>query len=114
MARAQATEALNLAGGLRIDIAEQFTQGTTFASMAEATSPLATSAQTLEGEYVDATGVSIDATPAPISISVDFARGVHTGDTLTLTPTLNAASDQIASWTCAGLDDVNHMPSACR
>ena len=44
-------------------------------------------------------------------ISVPFDNGVHSGETLLITPTVNGG--QISHWTCTGLD-AKYLPSACQ
>ncbi|MCP8466768.1 pilin [Pseudomonas sp. ZM23] len=76
-----------------------------------ATTDTIAAAQDLEGKYFKAKSASV--TSGGI-ISVKFDSGALNGQTMTLTPTLNAAKNQIASWKCTGLSKNNTLPSGCR
>ncbi|MCL6690550.1 pilin [Pseudomonas sp. R3.Fl] len=84
---------------------------------AEAGAPAA-SAQTqaaaaaLEGKYFNAGGVVVTATTG--AIAVTFASGALAGQTLTITPTFVANTNQISRWRCTGLTNTSHIPSGCR
>ncbi len=108
-ARAQATEALTATAGLRAEIAEYLSLEGTLAGTDEITI-----GDTLEGRYFDAEGVAVLANGV---IQVTFSRGVHgdKGGVMTITPQLNANSDQIARWVCTGTNiEEKHIPAACR
>ncbi|PKM22619.1 MAG: pilin [Gammaproteobacteria bacterium HGW-Gammaproteobacteria-14] len=47
-------------------------------------------------------------------IEITFDDGVHAGQTMVLTPILNAAATQVASWECTGLAFPKYLPTACR
>ncbi|WP_314043799.1 pilin, partial [Kingella denitrificans] len=40
--------------------------------------------------------------------------GANSGETMTLTPSLNTANGQITKWTCAGSIAAKRLPSSCR
>jgi len=98
--RAQASEALTLTAGARADIAVE---------LSETGSTSGVSVSGLVGKYVS--GVTVD--PSTGELSASFGSGVHTGDTMTITPQINTATNQIERWTCAGLD-TKFLPSGCR
>ncbi len=100
--RAQASEALTATAGLRADIAVYVAEEGALPGDAELEGE-----ELLAGKYFDAGDVSV----AAGVISVAFGSGVHSGNTMTLTPT--EANGQISTWTCAGLD-AKYLPSACR
>ncbi|MFC4974136.1 pilin [Halomonas beimenensis] len=98
--RAQASEGLSVVSGVQLDVAEQVAQDgalTTNISL----SP------TLDGKYIS--GVTVASNGV---ITVSFDAGVHSGQTMTLTPT--EANGQITGWTCAGLADTAYLPSSCQ
>ncbi|MCG8313746.1 MAG: pilin [Pseudomonadales bacterium] len=64
----------------------------------------------LDGQYFAVGGVTVSGAAV---VSVVFDDGVHSGDTMTITPLENAAGTQIRGWQCAGLD-VKYLPTACR
>ena len=114
--RAQASEALTATGGLRADIANYLSDENDLPDPADAAADpsvqaLIDQAADLEGKYFDAGDVTLSAAGGVLSVA--FARGVHEGETMTLTPDPNAANTQIRTWVCDGLED-KFLPSACR
>lgn len=107
VARAQASEALQAAGGLQADIGVEYAENNSLAPTAAITA----SATALEGKYFTAGTVTVSAAGA---IGVPFSSGALNGQTMTITPNPAAAGGQIASWTCTGLTKVQHIPSGCR
>ena len=63
----------------------------------------------INGKYIQNGAVTIAPTG---DISVPFDAGSLANQTMVLRPTLNGL--QIATWQCAGLDNVQHLPSGCR
>ncbi|MGE0010750.1 MAG: pilin [Azoarcus sp.] len=107
-ARAQASEGLTATGGIRTDVGVAYSEDGAFPA---AGNPAIAQALLLDGNYFAVGGVSLAAGTGVISIVFD--AGVHAGDTMTLTPQVNAAGTQIAGWQCGGLD-VKYLPTACR
>ncbi|MDO3388375.1 pilin [Gilvimarinus sp. SDUM040013] len=107
-ARAQGSEALKATSGIQTDVGVFLAEnGSLGASAADAAA-----AGELEGKYFAAGGASVNTGSGVISVTFD--DGALAGQTMTLTPTANAALTQVASWTCAGLTDTSHMPSSCQ
>ena len=110
--RAQASEGLSATAGVRAEIGVSVSEDAAFPA---AGSPIHATAAALDGNYFAVGGVTLgDATGV---ISIVFDAGVHSGSTMTLTPTVvnNAAGDpmQISGWTCAGLA-AKYLPTACQ
>ena len=105
-ARAQASEALTGTAGLRADIGVYLSEE---GSLPAADSDLNDAAAALEGRYFSAGGVDV----TNGAVAVTFDDGVHSGQTMTLTPTESTAGGQIASWVCTGLPNDRHIPRAC-
>jgi type IV pilus assembly protein PilA len=105
-ARAQASEGPKLSSGLQADIGVFLAENGAMAGV-DADPGILASAAALDGKYV--TGITVTAAGA---ISIPFDSGVLSGQTMTLTPTLNGT--QISQWTCAGLANAQHLPSGCR
>lgn len=106
--RAQSSEALSATAGLRADIAVYSSENGGVAGV-DADAGITAGAAALNGNYFSAGDVAVTAAGA---LTIGFDDGVHSGDTMTLTPTVEA-SGQISTWTCTGLDD-KFLPSACR
>lgn len=106
-ARAQVTEAFNLAGGLKIQVADVYAdQGalTNIASGADGI-PAATD---VTGKYT--TQVAVAAGVITATIGGD-ASALVSGATLELEPTPNNGS---ISWTCTFSGDAKYVPASCR
>ena len=110
--RAQASEALSATAGVRADIALFVSENQALPDVAEIAAVVASAGQ-LEGKYITDTGVGLADGGV---ITVPFDAGVMSGETVTLTPDLNAAGTQIANWQCDTNDAANrkYLPSACR
>jgi len=98
--RAQASEGLTVTGGLRADIATALSEGGGTID--------ATAISLLAGKYITAGGVTL----ASSVISVAFSSGAHTGNTMTISPVVNATG-QVEKWVCDGLE-TKFLPSGCR
>jgi len=98
--RAQASEGLTVTGGLRADIATALSEGGGTID--------ATAIRLLAGKYITAGGVTLASTV----ISVEFSSGAHTGNTMTISPVVNATG-QVEKWVCDGLE-TKFLPSGCR
>ncbi len=113
-ARAQASEGLKATAGLQADIAvEAAENGTTALNTPE----IVAAATALDGKYFAPGAVTVNAAGV---ISVPFDAGIlatsngGNPDTMTITPTFVAVTNQVSRWTCAGLSNSNHLPSGCR
>ncbi len=104
--RAQASEALTATAGLRADIAVYLSEEGALPGAGDSAA-LDAAIDELEGKYFEGITLSADGV-----VGVPFTSGVH-NDTMSLTPILNGAKNQIANWECSGLDD-KYLPSACR
>lgn len=111
-ARSQMSEGLKATSGVQADIAVDTAEAGTGAAVA---SPATiASAALLAGKYFPAGGAT---TTAAGVINVAFASGAVAGVTMTITPTVNAANNQISRWTCAGSGGgfkTSWIPSGCR
>lgn len=106
--RAQASEGLSSTAGIRTDIGVWVSEE---GSLPAAGTQPDLDARLLEGKYFVADKVEVGGTGDGI-ISIEFGSGVHSGETMTLEPTVTT-SGQISNWECDGLDD-KYLPSACR
>lgn len=107
-ARAQASEGFSASAGVRADIA------VTASEEGKANMDLTntdTAAKLLAGKYFAAGGMTVDNAGV---ISVAFSNGALSGQTMTLTPTINDTTNQIEGWVCAGLTNPNHLPKSCQ
>lgn len=113
--KAQASEGIKLTSGLRDDIAAIAADINAFpdATMVAANGSLGSIANSLQGKYVPAGGVSVAADTGVIT--VNFNSGVISGKTLVMTPTLNTANrTQLIHWTCGGTLGDEYLPTSCR
>ena len=107
--RAQASEGLKATSGVQTDIGvDTATAGT---GLGVASAATIASAASLVGKYFAAGGVVVSNVGV---IDVTFNAGGNSGATLTLTPTVTAANNQISKWTCTGLAKATYIPSGCR
>ena len=105
-ARAQATEGFQATSGVRTQITVYLSENGSLAGVG-ANGAVSSIAANLAGLYIDDVSVGDD----DGVVTVTFDAGVHSGDSLTLTPTLNGS--QISGWTCGGLA-AQHLPGACQ
>ncbi len=108
-ARAQVSEAVNLAAGLKSTVVEIYNQEGSFADADSGSSGLPASTD-VKGDYVASVGVNngvITATMANSGVAAPIA-----GKTITFSPVTNAGSIQ---WVCTGgtLND-KYRPANCR
>jgi len=111
-ARAQMSEGLKATSGVQADIAVDTAEAGTGNAVASAETQA--SAQTLVGKYFAAQGVT--ASGAGV-ITVLFNAGAVNGVTMTISPTVTAANNQISRWTCTGAGGnykASWIPSGCR
>ena len=108
-ARAQASEGLKVSSGVQADIAVEYSENGAYPA---AGSPIIADAALLTGKYFPAGGLTLAAGTGTISVA--FASGANSGQTMTIAPTAAAGIKQISRWTCAGLAKASHLPSGCR
>ena len=106
--KAQAAEGLSATAGVRTDVGVSYSENKAFPT---ASSPAIAAAQELKGQYFPVNGVTL--TPATGVITVAFNKGVHSGNSMVLTPQTNTAASQISGWKCTGLA-TKYLPSACQ
>lgn len=119
IARAQATEALSLAEGLRIPVLEKFTQDATCATNTDAATAKASSMAVdtdINGKYVDkvTAGGTAGAGGGCTIVSTMKATGVATpliSGTVTLT--LSNADKGSNVWTCTSSIAQKYVPKTC-
>lgn len=105
--RAQATEGLSLAGGLKPAVIEAFAEKGSFSGIASETNGLPAAAN-VKGKYVS--GVAVK--DGIITATFGSASGNLSGKNIVLTPTDNTGS---ISWVCSSPDlDDKYLPATCR
>ena len=104
--RAQASEALSATAGLRADIGVYLSEEGDLPSDGDSDA-LDETIGDLEGRYIG--DVSLEGG----TLTIGFANGVHSGESMTLEPILNDAENQISRWECGELEE-KYLPSACR
>ena len=119
-ARAQASEALSLASGAKVAVAEYANTNGAFPSgTGDANAALGlAAAATIKGKYIDSVTVSDDGAGV---ITAAFGTGAHAklaGGSMALTPTDNGGS---ISWACSSTVDATsgdpitaYLPSSCQ
>jgi type IV pilus assembly protein PilA len=105
-ARAQVSEAFLMMDAAKVDIAEQCQLNGTVGSPCTGTVTVIPSLPT--GKYADVTSITADGVITAVMHAP--AAGTIVGKTVTMTPTLNAAS---VSWACAGDLDAKYKPKSC-
>jgi len=114
VARAQVSEALVLASGAKIAVAEYANTNGTYPA-----DNTAAGISAMTGSYVKADGVQILAGTITATFTT-AALGAHSliaGKTVTLVPSPEEASLSTAgsiSWTCGGTVDTKYLPSSCK
>ena len=108
-ARAQVTEAMSLAGGLKLHVAELLQQGTAITDIDSGALGVP-AANTVTGKYVDNVAVADGVITATMKTAANGAHALIAGSTLTLSATPNAGS---VSWTCGGTIDSKYRPKGC-
>ena len=111
-ARAQASEGFQATAGLRTDLGV-YSAENGGVDGADSDAQLTSQASDLAGTYFNAGSVSLVDDGGDIIIRVNFDDGVHDGDDLDLTPTVET-NGQISGWTCGGDLAAEHLPSACQ
>lgn len=122
-ARAQATEGFKATSGLQADIATFVVDKNRWP---QATDDVGVAAALLDGKYFAPGGVTlsggdadtITAPTTPTVINVVFDAGANNTKSMTLTPTLVAATGQISTWTCApgttNPIEKKRLPASCQ
>ncbi|PKM22618.1 MAG: pilin [Gammaproteobacteria bacterium HGW-Gammaproteobacteria-14] len=109
IARGQAGEGVTATSGSRAEVNVHLSEGGSLPDRGDS-SALDDALDELEGRYFTAGGAVNG--PGGV-ISVTFNDGVHIGQTMILTPVLNAAGTQVTTWECSGLSD-RYLPTSCK
>lgn len=113
--RAQATEGFKVSSGLQNEVALWLWEYKTLppASAVASSGIIGSQAAAIEGKYISANGIAVTADTGVITVSFD--KGVLSGQTLTLIPSINIANNQhVISWSCGGTIKEQYLPNACR
>lgn len=105
--RAQASEGLSLASGVKIQVADAFADKGELAGIDSGTMGIP-AANTITGKYTSQVAVADGVITATYG---NDANAKLATKTLSLTPTDNAGS---MSWVCASNADTKYIPQACR
>ena len=105
--RAQVSEAINLAGGLKTPVAEVYSDLGAFTDIASGANGIP-AATDVTGKYT--TGVEVSGGEIVATLGGDANANVA-GDTITMTPTDNNGS---VSWVCVFSGDDKYVPQSCR
>lgn len=109
IARTQATEALQVTGGVRTDVAVVFWDKGTYPGP---TDDIFEQVKTLKGKYFKENEAVLEAGTG--IITVNFSSGANSGKTVTLTPHANPNMHQVIKWECGGTIAPRRLPSTCR
>ena len=104
--RAQASEGLSLASGLKVAVSEVYADKGALANIASGSDGIPAAA-TVKGKYVTSVAVAAGIITATFDGSVNSVLKV----TIVLTPVDNGGS---MSWTCTGTLTDKYLPAACR
>jgi type IV pilus assembly protein PilA len=105
--RAQVSEAMNLAGGLKTPVAEIYADLGTFTGIASGANGLPAAAD-VTGKYTNDVAVADGVITATLGVD---ANDLVDAETVEMTPTDNNGS---ISWVCAFSGDAKYVPQACR
>jgi len=105
--RAQVSEAMNLAGGLKTPVAEVYADLGDLSVIASGSNGIPAAAD-VTGKYTD--NVEVDAGVITATLGND-ANALVAAETITYTPVDNDGS---ISWTCAFSGPAKYVPQACR
>lgn len=109
-ARAQVSEAMTLAGGLKSEVAEIANQNGALTGIDSGTNNLP-AANTVIGKYVASVAVDEGVVTATMQASgTNGTSALVGGGTLVLTPTMNTGS---MSWACTGTIGAQYRPKSC-
>ena len=107
VSRSQAAEAMNLAGGLKIQVADSFSDKGDFDD-ANSGSDGIPAAASVNGKYT--TQVEVTAGVITATIGNDASATIE-NKVITLSPVTSSGS---LAWTCSFDGDAKYMPSSCR
>lgn len=113
--RAQAMEGFKMADGIRQEVAIWVWEHKEFPDAEAVASDgyIGSQAGRLQGKYIDANTITVDADSGVINIP--FARGAMASQTLQLRPTINTENNtQLIEWHCEGDIQPRFLPSSCR
>ena len=113
--RAQAVEGIKLTSGLRDDIAAIVADTNAYPTAFDVSKlgQIGSSAEKLDGKYVEKGGVSVAAGTGVITVKYD--AGVVSGGTLVMEPTMNLSNKtQLIKWTCKGTLNKQYLPTSCQ
>lgn len=107
-ARAQASEVLIAADGIKTDIAIYYWENKT---MPPASNPVTQQAREMQGKYFDRGSMTI----ASGIITTRITRGANVGKTITIIPHVNSSGNgQVITWECSGSIEAKRLPSTCQ
>lgn len=115
MGRAQATEGFKATDGVRTEISIWLANFKTFpdASAVATTGTIGSFANTIDGKYIQANGVSVAANTGVITVAYD--AGNIAGSNMVLTPTINLVhNEQVILWQCGGTINSKFLPTSCQ
>lgn len=104
--RAQATEGLSLAGGLKPAVIEAFAETGSFSGINSETNGIP-APTTVKGKYVSGVAVS----NGEITATFGTANSKLSGKNIVLKPTDNTGS---VTWACSGSVEDKYLPATCR
>ena len=113
--RAQVVEGFVVTDSIRSEIALQVFENKVFpdATAVSTTGIVGMQANSLDGKYVAANGVSV--APNTGVITVVFDAGSIANQTLVLTPEINTNNNQnLIQWTCSGTVGADKLPMSCQ
>ena len=113
VARAQVSEAMNLAAGLKTSVSETGQQDGTFANVNSGANNIPAAAN-VNGKYVAQVAVAAGTITATFRATGTNGTSARIGGlTLVLTPTAMAAGQGSVTWTCGGTVPAIYRPKAC-
>ena len=111
IARAQMAEAVNLAGSLKTNVTEAYTQEGAISTLDGGLLGLPADINTDAGSYVDSLAISAGVVTATMK-TIGISKGLL-GATLVYTPAIDAATDGLV-WTCSSSADTKYLPKSCQ
>ncbi|MBW2940194.1 pilin [Zhongshania aquimaris] len=107
VSRSQAAEAMNLAGGLKIAVADSYSDKGDFDDASSGSDGIPAAAS-VSGKYTTSVTVATGVITATIG---GDASATISGQVITLSPVTNDGS---LSWNCSFDGELKYMPSSCR
>ena len=111
IARAQIAEAVNLAGSLKTNVTEAYTQEGAISTLDGAALGLPEDITSDAGSYVDKLELAAGVITATMK-SIGISKGLLSA-TLLYTPTVNTTTDGL-NWTCTSSADTKYLPKSCQ